>query len=145
MAFGYSEMCVRKVDMEQFKKWMDDEFGEWIECGEIDSDTFEVNWECGGLQYGEDLAKKMVKSWDSILFEGRSSVEYDDHIVSINFKFDGKKLFISHDLSLRLEYDYDEDERDEEIQEEIDGLRMELECDYNGLPSREFTKEELMK
>ena len=130
MAECNTTLYVKKVELEEFKKWFEQETGEWpFYAPAIGWDLcIEIEGGYGGY-YWESLALKMLNAFKGIAFEGVTQVIFDDHIIGTTYKCNGKEVTLKRYIELPSDC-YDEDE---EFEEDFEDTRDFFEAE-NDIP-----------
>ena len=131
MAECAADLLVKKVDTEEFKKWLEKETDSWPYYDSAKGWDLYASFDEGyGGYFYEALALKMIKAFKGIVFECGNQVIFDDHLVGTSCKCNGKEVTLTRYLELPSDCD---DEVDEEYEEELEDMRALFEAE-NDIP-----------
>jgi hypothetical protein len=140
MAEVVTDLYVKKIDTEEFKKWIEKETNARPYYDSVKKWNLYASFEEGyGGYFWEALALKMIKDFKEIVFECNNQVIWDDHLVGTSCKCNGKEVTITRYIELPpSDFDDEVDEEyeaeyDEEYKAEIDSMRNLFEAE-NGIP-----------
>ena len=108
MAEGYTELILKNVNQDKFKKWFDKKIGTFAYYGPAE-DGFGVEVEGGyGYYFWEAVSLMMVEQFEGIVFCGTNQVDFGDHLIRTRFECEGKKVQIER----TIEFPDDDEEMD---------------------------------
>jgi hypothetical protein len=132
MADIYSELVLKNVNQDAFKKWFDKKVGTFPDYAPAE-DGFGVEVEGGyGYYFWEAISLMMVEKFEGIVFWGTNQVNFGDYLIKTSFECDGKAVLLERTLEFFDDYDADE-EFEEEYDEEQDDWK-EMIADENDIP-----------
>ncbi len=125
MADCYTELILKNVNQDEFKKWFDKKVDEFVYYSPAQDGGFGAEIEGGyGYYFWEALSFMMIDKFEGIVFKGSNQVDFGDHLVRTTFECDGKEIVLERTLEFPDSYDEEDDEFfEEECDEETDGWR----------------------
>ena len=129
MADCVTSLCVKKVELEEFKEWFENETDEWPYYDMAKGWDLYIEIEGGyGGYFWESLALKMANTFKGIVFKGGNQVIFDDHLIGTTYECNGKEITLKRYIELPNNCD---DEVDEEYEEELKDMRAFFEAENN--------------